>query len=861
VPGISTQCAQTCGAGSQDVGGASGDSRTTLTVHGSRFRDQRIAINGMTIAGSTGGLTMTGPNMEAMAEVQLETTSADAQTSTGGVRINVVPKDGGNTFSGSAFITGTNEDLQADNFSKTLEDRGLVEGGVPRVKKLYDVAGTFGGPIQRDKVWFFFNVRKMSNETYVGNRFINANAFDATKWTYVPDLSQPVTHSSPIAPVGLRITWQATPRNKFAVSADFRDRCDCPNVADGGTASEAATDFMFKPDNVIMAMWSSPVTSRLLLEGTFVYLPLGWGNRYNPEANALLTQVTSQNAPSTQPGTYRGVTQFNWTNYPFWNAAFTATYVTGAHAFKAGWNQNWGYAFTNWTQSQPLSSIRINQATGLPNQFTVESRPRQSHVKMDRETGAFVQDRWTAGRLTLSGGLRYDYVRQRAPEITLTPTAIFPNLNYTFPDKVFKEFHDISPRTGVAYDLFGNGKTAIKLGLNRYVTDESLGSGTNTIIGSPQVYFQYNASRSWTDDNGNFHPDCDWVNGATQDLRSSGGDRCGAWTGASANFGRPAPGTVADDDAVFGWGNRGANWEFSTSVQQELVPGRVAVDVGYFRRWYGNFTVTDNLAVAATDYSAFSVVVPTDPRLPLSGQTISGFLNINPNAQSRPTDNHVQLAGKDEQYENWQGVDVILSARLGGGTLLSGGFSTGRTVKDNCGVVQRLPESGITNQQGLSNTLLGLTGGDAPLAGPFCHQETPYLTQVKMLGTYTVPRIDVQLAGTFQSLPGPMITASLVVPAAQVIGLGRALAGNAANVTVPIVEVGSFYGDRLNQFDFRVGKIIRLPGNRRVTGSVDIFNVLNSDAVLEESGEYASLRAPQRVVGGRLIKFTAQFNF
>jgi hypothetical protein len=203
-------------------------------------------------------------------------------------------------------------------------------------------------------------------------------------------------------------------------------------------------------------------------------------------------------------------------------------------------------------------------------------------------------------------------------------------------------------------------------------------------------------------------------------------------------------------------------------------------------------------------------------------------------------------------------VDVILSARLGGGTLLSGGFSTGRTVKDNCGVVARLPESGITNQQGLSNTLLGLTG---PLSRPFCHQETPYLTQVKMLGTYTIPRIDVQLAGTFQSLPGPMITADLTVPAAQVIGLGRPLAGNASNIDVPIIEVGSFYGDRLHQFDFRVGKIIRLPGNRRVTGSMDVFNVFNSDAVLEESGDYASLRAPERVVGGRLIKFTATFNF
>jgi hypothetical protein len=862
IPGVIVECGSTCSAGSQDVGGTVGNSRATLTAHGSRFRDQRISINGVPIVGAVGGLMYTGPNMEAMQEVQVETGGVDASTNTGGVRTNVVPKEGGNTFSGSLFATGTNEDLQADNFSRELEDRGMTKEGMTRIKRLYDIAATFGGPIRRDRLWFFASFRRMENETYVSNLFRNANEYDATKWTYVKDTGRPVTTNSPITPAGLRLTWQATARNKIAGSFNLGAVCDCPNVASGTTSWEAAVDFVSTPDNTTLLSWTSPVSDRLLLDVTTVLLTNSWANRLHEGVTAsTLTRVTSQNAPPGQPGTYRGASTFSATDRPFRSVVGSMTYVTGAHALKAGGNWTWGWAKPNFTATSPLTSIRINQATGLPNQFTVNSDPRQGHTRVPRDVGLYVQDRWTTGRMTLSGALRYDYIRQDAPELTLGPAPLLPTRNVTFPATVFKTFHDLSPRLGVAYDLFGTGKTAVKATLNRYVVDESLGSGTNTVQGSPQILFQYTMTRNWVDSNGNFFPDCDMGNPARQDLSGSGGDICQAATGTSANFGREIAGTVTDHDVVFGWGNRGYNWEFSTSVQQELVPGRFAVDVGYFRRWYGNFTVTDNFNVTAADYSPFSVQVPVDPRLPLSGQTISGFLDINPAKAGQPTDNHIQLAGKDEMWENWQGVDVMARVQLGGGTLVQGGLSTGRTVQDSCAALARLPESGITNQHyGIQDTLL--IAIDAPLARPFCHQETPYLTQLKLLGTYTIPRVDVQLAGTFQSVPGPKITATHVYPNAVVAqSLNRNLSGGASNVTVNIIEAGSLYGDRLNQFDFRVGKIVRLPGNRRVTASVDLFNAFNSNAVLDEASTYSAFRTPTRVLTARMLKFSAALNF
>jgi hypothetical protein len=301
-------------------------------------------------------------------------------------------------------------------------------------------------------------------------------------------------------------------------------------------------------------------------------------------------------------------------------------------------------------------------------------------------------------------------------------------------------------------------------------------------------------------------------------------------------------------------------------VQQELIPQRMAVDVGYFRRAYGNFLVTDNLALSASDFAPFSVTVPNDPRLPNAGQTIGGFLNVNPNAATRPSQNVVRRTNQyGDQYEYWHGVDAAFNLRLGGGMLIQGGTSTGKTIQDNCDILDDVPEGGITSQQGLNSALLEIDGAagrpGASLAVPFCHQDSGWQTQVKMLGTYAVPRLDVQLAFTFQSVPGPIVSANLVVPNAQVQpSLGRPLSGNAANVTVPIISPDALYGDRLNQTDFRVGKIVRF-GARRVTASVDLYNMFNSSAVLAESITYSSYRAPTRVVGARLVKFTASMNF
>jgi hypothetical protein len=459
----------------------------------------------------------------------------------------------------------------------------------------------------------------------------------------------------------------------------------------------------------------------------------------------------------------------------------------------------------------------------------------------------------------MSGGLRLDYFDRYTKPVTFGATTLFPDRNITFPQQQVVRYEDLSPRMGVAIDLFGNGKTALKASLNRYVQDLSLLANS---LGSAVANYQVTAARSWTDSNGNFYPDCDFTNPGAQNLTATGGDRCGAFTGVNANFNSSVPTSVDDHAVDYGFNHRGDNWEFSTSLQQELVPRHVAIDAGFFRRWYGNFTVTDNFQTTAADYTAFSVVVPTDPRLSLSGQTITGFLDTNSDKASLPSDNHVRFSSNyGAQYEHWQGIDVSASVRFAGGTV-QGGLSTGKQVTDNCAVLQLVPE-GATNGVSLTGATANIAG---PLATPFCHQEQPWLTQVKALGIVTIPVIDLQLSGTFQSIPGPQIQATLVVPDATVkTSLGRDLSGGATNVTVNIVAPGSQYGQRLYQTDFRVGKIIRFGEARRATASVDLFNLFNGNSVLQQNSTYSTTSSiygtPQLVQQARLLKFTLSVTF
>jgi hypothetical protein len=359
-------------------------------------------------------------------------------------------------------------------------------------------------------------------------------------------------------------------------------------------------------------------------------------------------------------------------------------------------------------------------------------------------------------------------------------------------------------------------------------------------------------NRSWNDANRDFRPDCDLLNPAAN-------GECGAMS--NRNFGLPVPGSTYDPEIIGGWGHREYNWQFSAGVQHELMP-RVALDATYFRRWYGNFNVTDNRAVTPADYDEFSIVSPAHPDLPGGGgRVIGGLYDLKPAKFGVPADNLITFAKHyGNMTERWNGVDVTVNARLRQGMLLMGGLSTGRSSSDTCEIRAQLPETAPSFFWSPGAAPRAQTPETAPLT-PYCRVQSAFLTQVKFIGTYTVPRVEVQVSAVYQSLPGPEIAALYTAPSAVVARtLGRPLSGGAANATVNLIEPGTMYGERRNQFDLRVGKILQA-ARTRTTANLDLYNMFNANPVLAENSSFAVWRRPTTILPARFVKVSMVFDF
>jgi len=810
---------------------------TFFSAHGGRTNEGRMSINGMAVAaafngGGVSSLTYDTNNVE---EVSVLVSGGLGENETGGPTMNLVPRSGGNKFSGQAFFNTAGTWSRGDNLDDELRRIGITRGS--GIINSYDGSGSIGGPIKRDRLWFFGSYRNFTTAQGVEGIGVNKYAFDPKHWDYQRDDSIEPRNVQGRNIWSARMTGQITPRNRVTFSHETQYRCEGSTLTPDSTgcrtrgsewmalgsttqSPEANTGYFDFPYWVTQATWTSPVTRKVLLEAgfsRFAYRHAGGPGQLPPDGIFDLIPVTEQSAIDGHRTNfvYRGMGtyQSNFGNPNSWRAS--VSYVTGTHILKAGYQGSYLIADTETVTNESQMSYRFRDR--VPNQFTYRL-PNFQTADRTRVAALYVQDTWTRRQLTLQGAVRYDRASSFSPaEHNGTTLSSRFNANPIALARIdgVSGYNDISPRVGVAYDLRGDGRTAIKFNLGRY-----LAPATNDTIYTANSLAQRlvtSVSRSWTDTNGNYVVDCDPFLPSSQTI--PGGDTCGSLTGSSLNFGKSGLGGVGAA-ALKGWGARPVDWQYGINLQQQLMP-RVSLEVGYNRRWWGNYTVTDNLAVGPSDYEKWVINAPKDPRLPNGGGYPVAVYTQTASAGSRSANNWTMLETDfgPSRINYWQGVDVTVNARMRG-VVLQAGTTTGRSYVDTCATALKIDSPDPRN----------------------CLDVDPVETTLRGLASYTVPRVDIRVSATMRSQPRLPLTATYVVPNTVVQSiLGRLPPGGLSNgnTNVALLDNGTrLYADsRRTQFDMRFAKVLRFSGRRLDVGA-DLYNLLNTNYATAYEGQY-----------------------
>jgi hypothetical protein len=604
--------------------------------------------------------------------------------------------------------------------------------------------------------------------------------------------------------------------------------------------STAARGYFDAPYYINQGSWSMPMTSKLLLEAGYTAF------RYNPlfgfpppdgitnlipvteQSNAFINGTSGARWAPVANYRYRGVEQWGWAvgKTDGWQAS--ASYVTGAQSIKVGYQGNRLDQLDQTLTDADNMSYRFNQ--GVPNAVTYWL-PDFGHRTLTNLHGVYAQDSWTYNRLTLQGALRWDRASSYSPVEGNGTTRLsqFNTQPYAFPVVPgVAAYNDLTPRVGVAYDVFGTGKTAVKFNWGKY-----LAYGANDApytSSNPAVTIQSSVTnRGWID-NGNKIVDCDLNNPAAN---TRNGDTCAAVTGNSINFGKANTTTIVDPKMLSGWGVRPGDTQATILLQQEIIP-RLSGEFSYTHRSFHGFFVTDDLnRNAATAYETYTLTAPVDPRLPGGGgyPITSYIVTAAAGPTAAKTYQTVETDFGPERDSHWDGFDVTFNARLRSGLVASIGTSTGRAIVDTCATATKYNQVSV-----------GLVTAELGPDPRGCRNIDPFQTTVRGLASYTIPKVDVLVSATVRSQPALPLTATWQVPNSVInAALGHAGFGLIANGTTNINLIDNsnklFADNRRTQIDMRFAKVLRF-GRTRSDIGIDLFNLLNTNYATAYNGTY-----------------------
>ena len=844
-------------SGTQDVGGTNVLSPgPQLSAHGGRPGDEVQMLDGVKVGNLMSSSGRTGfalsPLLWDQVDVVLSGQSGDAPTL--GVQTNALTRAGGNVFSGTFLMDGSATSLQSSNLTDRLsaatpnlseiEPWGLTRTG--GAKQLFDINGGLGGPLKRDRIWFWGTGRYTANSTYIAGHYFPV---DARARVREADLSNPMVDYQYLWDATLRLTYALTPKMRLTNFYDYQHKWFTYYTIAANLSAEA-TPRIDWPRYFAQATWTYTATNRVLFEAGYLF------HKADNNTRARSGEVLGVRNVETG-GTFGGVAVPPMTYgapgnitaqspQRIYTGRAAMTYATGTHNAKLGMDFQGGHKVDKTTNYSDDYQYRTTNY--VLNQVTIFAPQGERRYKLDYNMGLFAQDRWTMNRLTMNGALRLEFQKESNEAYTTPwPSRYLNAAPLSFPQTDVLSWKDINPRFGVSYDVFGTGKTAFKASAGRGSAQEGVNTATtlhpaNALVTSTARTVNETTYAVGDPRRLNGVADCDLAN-------PQANGECGPWL--TAGFGDQRAIAVQDRKGLYGWNVRPSNWEVSGGVQHELMP-RWSVEMMYYRRIYGGFLVTDNTANIAADFTKFTVAVPDDRRLENAGTPLTVF-DINPVLRTGlpfNTTTEVITLSSDygKQQEHWQGFDVSTNARLAGGTTLQGGVTFGQTMTDNCEVVEKVPEA----------------LGSNPLE--YCHNVSAWGPQYKMLAVYEFPW-NIRISGNFYSRPGTSIQAGVIYTGAQMAAaLGRPFsAGAAGQKTVNVMVPDTTLGDRLNQFDLRFSRIFRIAANS-LDANIDIYNAFNSDAALGYTTAYSGVNGgswvrPTSIIQGRIVKFGIRWDF
>jgi hypothetical protein len=825
-----------------DVGGTSGMQNRDLTVHGSDGRDTTFMVDGMILNGIEGdGSVQSYFNDMMFEEVSYQTSAINAETSAGGVRANMIPKDGGNNFHGTSFISGGNKNLQSDN-TQDAKAQGLAAGD--SLNKVWDINVAQGGPIKKDKLWFFASGRDWGVYQYIANSFFR----------YGPQAGQQTIDDARISSAVVRLTERIGEKHKIAGYLDrIRKFRGHENSAPAGYAiAGEATDIRAPKQYYTSEIkYTGTITPKFLVEAGFAINNESYS--LTPLDPSTVPQLEQSGGTPTNPLVIPKRDTILQTSFDQYDGGIyyrqpirktfvtSGSYVTGSHNIKVGWQYGFGYFLRQRREAADLIQL---YRSGVPAQVIIHNTPQTNQSNMNADEGLYAQDSWTVGRFTINPGVRFEHFNGSIKGLGSVAGRFVPARQFQDVSDV-PNWNTVSPRLGFAWDVQGNGKTAVKVGWGKYMRAYSSGFADTY---DPNFYTS--STLTWTDLNGdniaqggiNYLPDGTRVPCV---YKTAGCEI--DFSNLPATFGTKPLETFAPDI------KRPFQYEMNASLQREVVPG-TSVTFSYFRRDYRNMIWSDNVAIDPSDYTKYTVQNPYDPT-----KTVDIY-NLNP-AKSTAFNLLDQNSTNTRVYT---GYDVSFQSRIKSLNIF-GGFSMGRTITNVC-------------QTEDPNNLA------------YCDQSQlsiPFYKQFKLNGSYALP-LKIQISASIQSYNGDARNGSydnLFIPATSMIDPSLRVTWNVAkadflaatakagynngagvnltqsSVNVQLVAPGTQLLPRQNQADIRLKRPFNF-GRLQVEAQFDAYNAFNSGAILSEVQTYGSaLFRPASILQGRLIRLGAQLRW